>query len=204
MFQEEWVTVIVPTTPDRFEFNESIIRQFMAQDYPKKNILLSYDSETVGEKRNRLCKAAIGSIIVHMDSDDYYAPDWISTSVDVLLSSGCDIVGLDNFNLIDLEANTCWSYDYLSLHKPWVAGATMCYWKRFWEQEPFRSINVGEDNWFVWKEKTNVLAHGYKDRFVASIHGKNTSKRVLCWPHYTECQTEEKMKIIHNIQNQFQ
>lgn len=168
------VTVICPTTHDRAEFNGRILTIFQQQDYPHKEILFCYADGNVGEKRNRLCRAANGSIIVHMDSDDSYAPNWVTKSVDALLIAKCDIVGLSSAIYQEQDGQK-WRYDYpphTNIH-----GATMCYLKSFWEQRKFANMQVGEDTRFT--ERARLFSHDYIDGFTATIHEGNTSPKNL-------------------------
>lgn len=172
------VSVIVPTTLARNEFNASMRRMFAAQDYPNKVLHIRYGPSTIGDKRNKLCEAATGEIIVHFDSDDFYAPDWISKSVEALLTTGADIVGLTALNFYDLDNHAAYRYQYdLSPgYVMWLAGATLCYRKSFWEQNKFPDMQVSEDAVFVSRAKS-IYPHGNIDSFLATIHGGNTSPR---------------------------
>ncbi len=136
------VTVITPTTTDRLHFNERIRELFAAQDYPNKEHLFDYDSGNIGAKRNRLCGIANGEIILHFDSDDYYAPDWISKSVKELLSAPCDMVGLSTAYFHSKSLNKTWQYVYPP-HENMI-GSTLCYYKSYWERNKFRDISAQE------------------------------------------------------------
>lgn len=52
-------------------------------------------SSTIGEIRNEANEFATGEIILHMDSDDWSAPQRIETQVQQLISSGVDCVGFN-------------------------------------------------------------------------------------------------------------
>jgi glycosyltransferase involved in cell wall biosynthesis len=134
-------------------------------------------NENTGAKRNMACAHASGEIIVHMDDDDYYASDWVSLSVDRLLATGADIVGLASLYFLQ-EGGAAFRYDYPAGVKPWVAGATMCYRRSVWEAGPFQPLLTGEDNAFCL-EHPKIKPHAYLDRFVATIHAGNTSPRKL-------------------------
>ncbi len=58
---------------------------------------------TIGEKRNLLVAEARGEIIAHFDDDDYYAPAYLRTMVDLLESRGADLVKLSGYYLYDLR-----------------------------------------------------------------------------------------------------
>src|SRR6267154_6816708 len=83
-------------TANRRRFVPQAIRYFLAQDFPKKELIIIDDGEEVagdlvpederirylrlpaktvlGEKRNRAAAEARGEIIVHWDDDDWCAP----------------------------------------------------------------------------------------------------------------------------------
>lgn len=176
------VTVITPTTTDRTLFNRRIGEIFNSQDYPNKQHLFDFSSGTVGDKRNRLCRRAAGDIILHMDSDDIYAADWISKSVEALLSSDCSIVGLSTAKFHIPAKGKTWKYIYPP--KENLIGATLCYHKSFWQSNMFRDIQEGEDNYFV--RGSDFKAHDYIDGFIATIHEGNTSKKNVSGERWVE------------------
>lgn len=169
------VTIITPTTPDRVEFNERITAIAQAQDYPNIEHLICYDDFTVGAKRNILCKQAKGSIIVCMDSDDIYSPDWVSKSVEHLLKTGANVTGLKDGYFYNPYETKAWLYQYSPKNtKPYVLGATMCFLKTAWDKIKFPDMRAGEDTEFC-KRVGNIQHHEYISGFVAFIHGFNTS-----------------------------
>ena len=91
---------------------------------------------TIGVKRNYACEKAQGEIIVHWDDDDWYAYDWVSQQVNFLMSSGADICGIRHIHHYAAITNNFWQGDAHNRNnpnsKPFVAGATMVYWKSFW------------------------------------------------------------------------
>ncbi len=166
------VTVITPTTHDRAEYNARIAEIFASQDYEYKTHLFDYDAGNIGDKRNRLCLRVNSGVILHMDSDDWYAADWISRSVAELLHSGKQVTGLSTFRFKEPNGDV-WQYCYPKREN--LAGATLCYYKTWWEQNKFRSMQVGEDNEFI--RASPFFAHNYVDGFLASIHDGNTSPK---------------------------
>jgi cellulose synthase/poly-beta-1,6-N-acetylglucosamine synthase-like glycosyltransferase len=167
------VSVITPTTHDRAHFNERISRIFRAQDYQNKEILFDYGKGNVGAKRNKLCSLANGEIILNFDSDDWYAPDWISKSVAALLRFDCDMVGLSTAYFHSPTLNKTWQYVYPENEN--LHGATLCYRKSFWEKNNYLNMQVGEDSQFVRKAK--FMSHGYVDGFISTVHEGNTSPK---------------------------
>lgn len=183
------VSVITPTAT-RPELLRRCIQQFLAQDYANKEmVIVCGNSEdlpelweetygitalggeygSIGMKRNAGCELAKGQIILHMDDDDLYAPDWITRSVAALGKN--DLTGLSAayfYNGAELR-----EFVYAG-KQPYVCGATMCYWKKTWERKPFPNLNSGEDTLFC-ANNGRVIPHDYKEGFCAMIHGGNTA-----------------------------
>jgi glycosyltransferase involved in cell wall biosynthesis len=195
--KEPKVTVITPSIRDCSE----LIGRFIGQDYPDKELIIISDTtnrylggtkqvfkkianyhedmyvlysveHSIGAKRNAGVKNASGSIIVHMDDDDLYASDWISTCVRELTGSNASIVGLNNAYFYDTVHNQLYEYNYQGAQK-YVCGATMAYHKSVAEQYPFQNISEGEDSIFC-AQVMNIRYTGYKNGFAAIVHGNNT------------------------------
>lgn len=168
------VTIITPTTDDRSAMLDRLQEMIRLQDYPHIKWLVCYDEFSIGEKRNWLCRRAKGEIILHMDSDDLYAYDWVSKSVEHLLSSGVNVTGLNSCYFYDVSGKL---YDFTSKHQqPYVPEATMCYYKSAWAKNPFPDSSAGEGMQFLANIGL-VKPHNYKDGFVATLHGSNTQSQ---------------------------
>ena len=191
------VTVICPTTQDRKDFNERIYKNFMAQDYPTKQFLWDYGDGTVGEKLNRLCSIAAGDVIVRMDSDDQYASNWLTQSVYELLKSEADVVGMSQIYFFDPTSKAVWIYTHNNPFRPWIAGATMCFWKNFWRTNQFAAININEDGLFLHNAspENRVHVHNYIEGFVATVHDGNTSKKITDNITYRRLTGEEEAEF---------
>lgn len=180
------ITVITPLS--RNTDIPNAIENYMRQDYPDKELcILNDDGRTdymsvdnsiwvwgqpnmnIGMKRNELCALAKGEIIVHFDSDDWYAPDYITRCVQQLQS--CDITGLSSAYFH--KGDEIYLYEYKG-SQPYVIGSGMAYWKRVWERRQFRPIQSGEDMHFQASNGI-VKPHGYLEGFYATIHENNTA-----------------------------
>lgn len=190
------VSVIIPTTHNRKPFNERILNMYIQQDYINKELLWDYEEGTIGEKKNRLCARAIGEIIVHMDSDDMYQPDWITRSVQALTNSNADIAGIERLYFIRESDHAIWQYHYPGIN--YIAGATMVYHKRYWEAESFQNIQFPEDTLFLVGRKVppKIFAHDYIDGFMATIHEGNTCRKTLSNPVYTRLSVEDEESVL--------
>lgn len=163
------VSIITPTTLDRYHFNNRIKDIVKRQTYKDIEHLIDHRVAPIGQKRNDLCEYAKGEIIIHMDSDDMYADDWVERSV-AYLKKGWDMTGLKSaYFASDTEA---WLYQFKG-SQPYVCGATMCYWKAHWERFKFKPYISGEDTAFC-ALGGKIKAHDYIDGFVATIHDSNT------------------------------
>jgi ADP-heptose:LPS heptosyltransferase/glycosyltransferase involved in cell wall biosynthesis/SAM-dependent methyltransferase len=190
---------IMPTA-NRRRFVPSAIAQFLAQDYPSKELVILDDGDdsvadlipsdaavrylrtprhqNLGAKRNAACEAARGDIILHWDDDDWYAPNRIRLQAEALCESDAELCGIDRVLFVDPRARTAWEYVYPSGGAPWVCGATLCYRRDFWRAHPFSNTNNGEDTRFaaaVHPDRLHVLPDNHF--FVGLIHAGNSSPK---------------------------
>src|SRR5690606_15922277 len=115
---------------------------------------------------------ATGEIIINSDSDDWFAPNFITRSVTHLMRSGADMTGLSSAYFY-LPHSQLWLYQYRG-GQPYVLGSGMCYHRHVWQRKPYPDIKVGEDLEF----QTNagrIIPHDNIHLFMAMIHGKNTA-----------------------------
>jgi glycosyltransferase involved in cell wall biosynthesis len=192
------VSCIMPTA-DRRSFVCQAIHYFRQQDYqPRELIIVDTGNDPVadlvprdpairyirldgkislGGKRNAACQAARGDIIVHWDDDDWMA-DWrLSYQVQKLLEDRADICGLDHLMFYEPASGRAWRYYYpRQKQTPLLAGGSLCYLKRFWKDQPFAEINIGEDAQFIWsKRPKKLLALDDNTFYVAVVHSNNTN-----------------------------
>lgn len=169
------VSIITPVTAARAQYEPGLNAMVAAQDYPHiEHIYIREEGLTIGAKRNLGCERAQGDIILHMDSDDWYSPGWVSSQVAALLQTGADIVGLKELYFYHEQQHRAWIYKWDEA-RAWVAGGTMCYHKSFWQKHKFQDIQLGEDNYFVWTEGAKVAANDYLEGFVARLHSGNSA-----------------------------
>lgn len=171
------VTIITPIHPGRMHELENVKEQYSKQDYNKLEFLVANDHNPIGTKRNLLVQMAKGEIIVHMDSDDVYAPDWVSRSVDWLLSHrDVMITGLQSAYFRHGEDRYLWSYP---ASMKYVCEGTMCYWRKIHGgSKVFSDTNNGEGSKFLMGNG-KILPHNYIDGFEAQITGNNTVSHTM-------------------------
>jgi glycosyltransferase involved in cell wall biosynthesis len=193
-----FVTCIMPTA-NRVHYMLTAIKYFLDQDYPYKELVIVdnglecsstiiptlyslryfYLSQpaTIGSKRNIACEKAAGHIIVHWDDDDWYASNWISHQVNVLLKTDADICGLNHVKFYSENDKRYYFTKNTFAQQNWLCSATLAYRKSFWMKYPFRDIQVGEGDFFVRNKKAKVFAHDYYKGFVARVHSSNVRIR---------------------------
>ncbi|MET1055810.1 MAG: glycosyltransferase family A protein, partial [Pedobacter sp.] len=120
---------------------------------------------------------AAGNIIVHWDDDDWYASNWISHQVNVLLNTEADICGLNHVQFYSVNDNRYYFTKSSSAKKNWLCGATLAYRKSFWKKYPFKDIQIGEGDFFVRNKNAKVFAHDYYKGFIATVHSSNVRIR---------------------------
>lgn len=212
------VSCIMPTC-NRAEFIAQAIDQFFRQDYPNKELIIIDDSSfsveslvphsdliryryydakmDVGAKRNLACRMAKGEIIIHLDDDDYYASDWLTRQVHFLREQELEITGLSAPVFYDKSAGDVWQYIYPEKEKAWVYGATLCYTRKFWEANPFPSVNCGEDNLFVWNRNVKkILPHRATTSYIGRIHANNTSPKSTQGDRWSRVESQQARKIM--------
>lgn len=191
-----YVSCIMPTA-NRAKFIPLAIDNFLNQDYQNAELIIIDDGKepvkslipknhriryfykksvnTIGTKRNLACEQAKGKIIMHWDDDDWYAEDWISRQIIAIESSGADICGLNDILFFSPIVEKFWRATDKKTDRPWLAGATMVYKKEFWQQHPFKDLQIGEDYDYIWNTGATIFAHDYIDGFIATLHAHNTT-----------------------------
>jgi glycosyltransferase involved in cell wall biosynthesis len=213
-----FVSCIMPTA-NRRSFVPEAIAQFLAQDYPAKELIVFDDGEdavedlspahpavryvrkprhrSLGAKRNAACELACGDIILHWDDDDWYAPYRIRAQVDALSRSGAEICGIDKVLFYDPRAPSAWEYTYPPGGAPWVYGATLCYRRDFWRAHPFADVTVGEDNVFAGAARPGEICVMPDNRFfVALVHSANTSPKQVRDPRWRPCDVAAVRELV--------
>ena len=193
------VSCIMPTA-DRRAFVPRAIRQFLSQDYPNSELLVIDDGEdrvadlippdprirylaldgkrSIGAKRNLACAEARGEILLHWDDDDWMAERRIRVQVEALCGGGAEVSGLPRLYFHEPATGESWEYACPRQDRTWLAGATLCYQKELWRENPFPDTSVGEDTQFLWTDRPKRLAPlDDPSLYVATLHSGNTSSK---------------------------
>lgn len=139
--------------------------------------------ESIGAKLNKLIGGTDADIILRIDSDDVYGPEYVEGMVNGLIESKADLVGLSSAYFLnsvpEADVSDLYEYNYVPV-RPGVVkvcGATMCFWRKTWEQNKFEDVSEGEDRMFceaVQKTGKIVALNHLREQFVAVLNGENT------------------------------
>jgi len=135
----------------------------------------------IGMKRNIGANlAADGSIIVHMDDDDYYPPNSVRIRVMALLSSGKECVScsaIANFNIKRMISMiNVPPYD-MSYEKR-VSEACLCYTKGFWERQKYNNRAIcSEAEGFIGGRTGEVVDTDWQGIIISLRHSGNMTNR---------------------------
>jgi glycosyltransferase involved in cell wall biosynthesis len=188
---------IMPTA-DRRPFIPTAIATFLAQDYPRKELVVIDDGadpvadlmpaddrvryirtegrQNVGVKRNIACREALGDYILHWDDDDWYPPDRISRQIRALLDSGAEICGSSALYYHNPASGQAFQYRYQGSVAAWMGA--LAYPRQVWAAHPFDDMRVAEDVKFLSRIPAGARVD-LKDPAisVATIHASNTSPK---------------------------
>lgn len=136
----------------------------------------------LGTKRNLLCEAARGDILLHMDDDDWQAPTRVSAAVHALEHTGHPVAGQ--------TVVAVWDLDTGHLHTTPSAGdrhamaGTLAYTRDFWTTHPWAADPRDEERQFLRNFVAPVaqLPGPPWHTLVALVHGDNTRLRTAPLP----------------------
>lgn len=173
------ISCIMPTTPARSRFRWAAIRGFLAQDYPRKELIVVDEDAwpakrhefagvrvlfvradqplSIGAKRNLAVAQAGGQIICHWDDDDEYASDRLSRQAAPILAGEADITGMPLELVRDLTRENCEPQTWRcsprladALFALGVHGGTLMYRRALWcATAAFENSSSGEDGGFL-------------------------------------------------------
>ena len=159
---------------------------------------------TIGAKRNDLCRAAHGEIIVHFDDDDFYAPHYIQNMLSFMTDQNADFVKLFGFFLYHRAHNVLAYWDLESDfplhfllapneqprpvpnngHMSGKLGYGFSYVFRLavWEATQFPDRNHGEDQPFAEAAVANFQSAGKQDTDRTCLHIIHTNNTAITFP----------------------
>lgn len=207
----ELISCIMPSTSTRRDFVPRAIKMFLAQDYPQKELILVDDGTihenlselvpdqrgieyvyidrllcdatlTLGAKRNLACSLARGSIICHVDDDDWYSPARLSRQVEPILRGDADCTAMKMSHTLDLSTGTlyqCPEAAHKALFAHDVRSGTLMYKASYWRDGlSYPNVSRGEDVAFLH----GLVARGARlqqivspESYICVRHGGNVS-----------------------------
>ena len=196
----ELVSCILATR-DRNRFFPQALRCYLSQRWTERELIVVDDGEepvaslcagipgvrylrldrvtATGTKLNLGIENARGEVLVKIDDDDYYHPEFLATAAGSLLASGRRraIAGWDCC-LVMLAGEPGLRF---SGHG-WFCGGTLCFRRRVWESTPFRPIPADEDHWFLEDHNGPRVRVRETEQYILVRHGRNTWAEF--WPGY--------------------
>lgn len=152
----------------------------------------STDPIKLSDRHNKAIANVESGIILIMDDDDLYFPNYVKGQVNMLLRSGAEIVvkGDPIVTLAD-KSRTGWVYPYKVSNALIIgAGGSLCFTKEAYDKIPFEEVDQGYDSIFqntaylhkihiassdpfnfaiirglddhTWKDKGNVVGQGLR------------------------------------------
>lgn len=185
------ISAIMPTRA-RGHLIWAAIRSFLAQDYADRELVILDDDDapslvpplligleskiryfsgprwTIGKKLEWLSEKARGEVIIRFDSDDWSAPDRISTQVARLQETGKGLTGYHSLLFWDQVNSQGYRWQGRA---PYCCGTSMCYTKNWWNSHhwPEYSVVGGQRR---ETETDNVLVRqAIQDGSIDSIEG---------------------------------
>lgn len=157
------ISIITPTTADRRVFLDRLQLLIEAQTVQPIEWLVDSNPGTIGAKRNRLNAMAQGDVIIPMDDDDIYLPDYIETALNALQESGARLVYSSKFPIHNVRTGDVY------LLESGISEATMCYYRQGFPG--FAPLQMGEG-----RRVLSQVPHApyYNPHFMATVHGGNT------------------------------
>jgi len=194
------VSCIMPTY-NRRQFVPHAIRYFLRQDYDHRELVIVDDGSdpiddllpsderihyirlsqrmSVGAKRNIACEHSKGEIIVHWDDDDWHASRRVRYHVEALTKHhSAEVCGTNRVLYFDPTNRMAWLYQRTNPQSRWVLGNSLAYTRALWRRNPFRELQVGEDNCFLRSSAINQIVNIEDYRiFVGLVHADNVSPK---------------------------
>ena len=154
---------------------------------------------SIGEKRNWLSENAKHEILINMDDDDLYNPQYIQHSIDTLLNYKKDCVGCLNMLFVNTKKDYEFSFlmcikDYKLLHE-----ATMCMKKSHWKKFKYNNSSKGEGDSICGKNgkygETNI-----QKCMICVVWDNNTVDKAFHTQNVINAKLDEvSLKLLKNI-----
>lgn len=180
----------IMATGNRQDFLRQAIKYFQRQTHDEKELVLIDDGAepsaeivpederikyirlesrtNLGKKLNLGIESSTGSIIQKLDDDDYYHPEFLTSTVAALLphEPTSAIVGLDCFLVLLADTGEL----KFSGHG-YCAGPTLCFFRRLWEKKLFRDVPRAVDYYFLKDHKARRVKVKDPELVILVRHG---------------------------------
>lgn len=214
-------SIIIPTY-NRKKFSDLINLNIKLQDYPFiKEIVIGDDGEdterlvldvpytvlyykvprmSIGEKRNFLMSKATGDYIANFDTDDFYNPSYISTSIFNLIKSGKRISGSSDMVML----HNSQTYKQRCLYLDMLNEATLVFTRAYADTHKFSNSMSNEGKSFLNNSLGDIYETKIEDIMVCVAHTNNTvDKTPWLTDQYKETISltvySQHLKILSNI-----
>jgi hypothetical protein len=189
---EPFVSCILPTR-NRRRFLPQALRCFLRRTYANAELIVIDDGDRpvgplcrdvpgvrylrltrptpLGTKMNLAIAEARGEFIQRLDDDDYYAPQFLATSVRHAPQQQREttVVARCCFLLIMRGHPTV----YHSGHG-WQAGGSLFFHQASWRRKPFRDVEMSEDSHFLRDLQPHIVRVCAAEEYIVVRHGSNT------------------------------
>ena len=103
-----------------------------------------------------------GSIIQKLDDDDYYDPEFLSTTVSALSGTAARHAVVACSSCLVLISDTGELRHWEGL----FAGGTLCFRKGLWQEEPFREVDLGVNQYFLADTSAHQVGIDYPEPYI--------------------------------------
>jgi glycosyltransferase involved in cell wall biosynthesis len=192
------VSVLTPTR-DRRRFVPTLLALFRAQTWPAdalELVVLDDGDDPVGDllsgvprvtyvrldrkvplgaKRNLCVTHARGDLLVHMDDDDYYPPDRVTTCAHELATA--EVVGKSELWTYHAALRRILVYPPMGPHH--ATAATLAYRRSYWQASPFPHLPRGEEPEFLrgFNGPLRQIRRPAHEVMMAVEHGANSVRK---------------------------
>ena len=189
------VSIVIPTY-NRKKFSDLISLNIRLQTYPFiKEIIIADDGEeserlvldvpytilyyrvprmTIGEKRNFLMEKATGHYIANFDTDDFYNPEYLSSSIFNLVKSGKTISGSSDMIIMGKGKTFKQRCIYMDL----INEATIVCTKEYALSHKFSNSMSNEGLGFITGCLNDIYETAIEDIMCCIAHNGNTVPKV--------------------------
>ena len=129
--------------------------------------------ESIGRKRNLSKTLAHGEYIIHMDDDDYYAPNYVETVVRMFKSNNRPhVVGATMVSL--MYPDSLFLHQTVPIHANHTCGGIMSYTRSFGTKHHFHNYATnGEEPAFLDKSPVSQIMRSH-NIYMVFVHDRNT------------------------------